>query len=137
MVANVLAKRAICLKKEEKDKIHFAFNIGDRVRTTYIRSHFQCEYDSKWMGEIFKISRRFIRQGQLIYSLVDWYDNPVKGTFYQKELQKIETTDDDMWKIEKVLKYKGRGNNREALVHWLGWPKHFDSWIPVSEVNKK
>ena len=42
-----------------------------------------------------------------------------------------------MWKIEKILKYKGRGNKREALVHWLGWPKHFDSWIPASEIKKK
>ena len=70
------------VKKKSKEKIKFAFNVGDRVRTTYIRKHFQHEYDSKWTGEIFKISRRFIRQGQPIYTLVDWYDNPVKGTFY-------------------------------------------------------
>ena len=125
------------VKKKRKEKIKFAFNVGDRVRTTYIRKHFQREYDSKWMGEIFKISRRFIHQGQPIYTLVDWYDNPVKGMFYQKELQKIETTEADMFKIEKVLKYKGRGNKKEALVHWLGWPKHFDSWIPVSDINKQ
>ena len=31
-------------------------------------------------------------------------------------------TDDDMFKVEKVIKYKGRGNKREALVRWLGWP---------------
>ena len=48
----------------------------------------------------------------------------------------METTDADMFKIEKVLKYKGRGNKREALVHWLGWPKHFDFWIPFSEINQ-
>ena len=42
-----------------------------------------------------------------------------------------------MFKIEKVLKYKGRGNKKEALVHLLGWPKHFDSWIPVSDINKQ
>ena len=125
------------VKMKKKEKIKFAFNVGDRVRTTYIRKHFQCEYDSKWTGEIFKISRRFIRQGQPIYTLVDWYDNPVKGTSYQKELQIIETTEADMFKIEKVLKYKGRGNKKEALVHWLGWPKHFDSWIPVSDINKQ
>ena len=78
------------------------------MRTTYIRRHFQREYDSKWTGEIFKISRRFIRQGQPIYHLVDWYDKPVEGTFSQNELQKIETTDADMFKIEKVIKYKGK-----------------------------
>ena len=125
------------VKKKKKPKIKFAYNIGDRVRTTYIRRNFQRAYDSKWTGEIFKISRRFIRQGQPIYRLVDWYDEPVQGTFYQNELQKIETTDADMFKIEKVLRYKGRGNQKEALVHWLGWPKHFDSWIPASEINKQ
>ena len=104
------------VKKKKKDKIKFEFNIGDRVRTTYIRRHFQHEYDSKWTGEIFKISKCFIHQSQPIYTLVDWYDTPVKGTFYQQELQKIETTDADMFKLKKVLKYKGRGNKKEALV---------------------
>ena len=51
-----------------------------------------------------------MRQGQRIYKLADWYNKLVKGTFYQKELQK-------MFKVEKVIKYKGRGNKREALVH--------------------
>ena len=64
-----------------------------------------------------------MRQGQPIYKLVDWYNKPVRGTFYQKELQKVEISDDDMFKIEKVIKYKGRGNKKEALVRWLGWPK--------------
>ena len=59
-----------------------------------------------------------MRQGQPIYKLADWYKNPVKGTFYQKELQKIEVRDDDMFKVEKVIKYKGRGNKREALFRW-------------------
>ena len=59
----------------------------------------------------------------------------MKGTFYQKELQKVEVSDGDMFKIEKVIKYKGRGNRKEALVHWLGWLKQFDSWIPVSNLN--
>ena len=42
-----------------------------------------------------------------------------------------------MLTIEKVIKYKGRGNKKEALVHWLVWPKHFDLWIPASEINKQ
>ena len=124
------------IKNKKKKKIKFTLNTGDRVRTTYIRNPFNRAYDSKWTGEIFKIDRRFIRQGQPIYTLVDWYDNPVKGTFYEYELQKIEVTDNDMFKIEKVLKYKGRGNNKEALVRWLGWPKQFDSWIPASDIKQ-
>ena len=122
---------------KKKHEIKYAFKIGDRVRTTFLRRPFQREYDTRWTGEIFKITRRFMRQGQPIYKLVDWYNNPVKGTFYQKELQKIEVRDDDMFKVEKVIKYKGRGNKREVLVRWLGWPKQFDSWIPINQLNKK
>ena len=35
-----------------------------------------------------------------------------------------------------VIKYKGCGKKREALVHWLGWPKIFNSWIPASNIVK-
>ena len=42
-----------------------------------------------------------------------------------------------MFKVEKVIEYKGRGKKREALVHSLGWPKQFDSWIPISQLNEK
>ena len=39
-------------------------------------------------------------------------------------------------KIDKIVKYKGRGKNRQALVHWLNWPKKFDSWILASEIKE-
>ena len=60
-----------------------------------------------WTAEIFKVNRHYMRQGQPIYTVVDWYDNPVKGTFYQKELQKVDSTDDYIFKVKKVLKYRG------------------------------
>ena len=34
-----------------------------------------------------------MRQDQPIYKVVDWYHRPIRGTFYQKELQKVEATD--------------------------------------------
>ena len=120
---------------KKKHEVKYTFKIGDRVQTTFLRRPFQREYDTRWSGEILKISRRFMRQGQPIYKLVDWYNKSVSGTFYQKELQKVEVSDDDIFKIEKVIKYKGRGNKEEALVRWLGWPKQFHSWIPVSNLN--
>ena len=67
--------------------------MGDKVRTTYTRKSFQREYDNRWTAEIFKVKRGFIRQGQPIYTVVDWDNNPVQGTFYQKELQKLEASD--------------------------------------------
>ena len=75
-----------------------------------------------------------MRQGQPIYTVVDWDNNPVQGTFYQKELQKIEASDKDLFKIETVLKYKGKGKHKQALVKWKGWPKKFNSWILASTI---
>ena len=122
--------------KQKEPKIEFLFKVGDRVRISYLRSAFQREYDIKWSGEIFKVTKRFVRQGQPIYKIVDWYNNPVEGTFYQKELQKVYIKDTDTWKIEKILKYKGTGRNKLAKVRWLNWPKKFDSWIYASEIEE-
>ena len=70
--------------KKSKNKISFAFKVGDKVRISHLCSSFQREYDVKWSGEIFKISKRFLRQGQPMYKIVDWFNQPMKGTFYQK-----------------------------------------------------
>ena len=62
------------------------FNVGDKVCISNIRTAFQREYDTKWSAEIFKVKERFIRQGQPIYKIVDWDNQLVEGTFYQKEI---------------------------------------------------
>ena len=47
--------------KRKKHEIKYAFKKGDRVRTTFLHRPFQREYDTRWTGEIFKITRRFMR----------------------------------------------------------------------------
>ena len=124
-------------KYQKVKKIKFLFKVGDKVRISHLRSAFQREYDIKWSGEIFKISKRFLRQGQPIYRIIDWFNKPVKGTFYQKELQKVNVKNTDIFKVDKILKYKGRGKNKLAKIRWLNWPKRFDSWIPASDLEKQ
>ena len=125
-------KEAYKPKRGRKKKVKFRFKIGATVRMSILRSAFQREYLTRWTTELFKISERFVRQGQPIYKLVDWNNDPVQGTFYEKELQ--ETKAPEIFKIEKVIKYKGRGDGKQALVSWKGWPKKFNSWIPASDV---
>jgi hypothetical protein len=47
------------------------------------------------------------------------HDEENKGTFYQSELQKVDVRNDDIWKIEKILKTKGKGNNQQYFIKWL------------------
>jgi hypothetical protein len=113
----------------------FRFKVGDKVRITYIQNIFTREYDEKWTGVIFKVSQRIMRGGLAIYRLKDFHDEEIKGTFYQSELQKVYVRDDDIWKIEKILKTKGKGNNKQYFIKWLHWPKKFNSWISACDVN--
>jgi hypothetical protein len=57
-----------------------------------------------------------LRGGLPIYRLTDFHDEEIKGTFYQSELQKVDVRDDDIWKIEKILRTKGTGNNKHYFI---------------------
>jgi hypothetical protein len=119
-------------KKKKKSKTFpYYFKIGDKVRISAKKGKFQREYDSKWTGEIFKISERFVRQGQPIYKVVDWFDEPLIGTHYQRELQKVHVDENKTWKIEKIIRRRNKG--KELFVKWLFWPNKFNSWIPKSD----
>jgi hypothetical protein len=39
------------------------------------------------------------------------------------------------YKIKKILKSKGKGNNKQYFVKWLHWLKKFNSWISARDVN--
>ena len=54
-------------------------------------------------------------------------EKPIKGTFHEPDVQKLQVSDDSLFRVEKVLKPKGRN----VLVRWKGWPAKYDSWIPA------
>ena len=56
-------------------------------------------------------------------------EEAVKGSFYEKELEKAKQ---ETFRIEKVLK---RDNNKKlTLVEWSGYPDKFNSWIKFSDL---
>ena len=64
------------------------------------------------------------------YIIKDYNNEIIEGSFYENELQK---TDQDFYRIDKVIKkdYK----KKLALVSWKGYPKEFNSWIPLNDVE--
>jgi hypothetical protein len=115
--------------------LRYRFKIGDRERLTHLRNIFTRQYDEKWTGKIFTIAQRFWRQSVPVYIIKDYNGEDIKGTFYQSELQKITVTDTDLWKVENVLKTKGKGRNKQYFVKWLHWPSKFNSWVKASDVH--
>src|SRR3990167_8405930 len=112
---------------------------GEHVRLSKWKSVFEKGYTPNWTEEIFKVLRKAPIHGRVgnVYKLVDWSGEPVEGKFYTKEVQKIHPTDHFI--IDKIIAKRkvGRKPNKrsECLVHWLGWPDKYDTWIPESEVK--
>ena len=98
-------------------KKRFKFKIGDKVRITYLTNLFTREYDTKWSGEIFTVSKRFLRDNLPMYELKDYNNEDVSGSFYQPELAKSEIRDEASLKIERILKTRGKGRNKQLVLH--------------------
>lgn len=127
-------KNTPAVKRLKTAQKPFKFKKGDLVRISHLRHVFSREYDQKWTGEIFKVSERFMREGLPIYKLVDFNDSAIAGSFYQAELQKVTIKEDQLWKVEKILKTRKRKGKTENLVRWLYWPKQFDSWVKEDDM---
>ena len=114
--------------------VKYKFKIGDQVRISKIKRKFEKGYLPNFSKEIFTISKQVPRDPP-VYKLKDYDNEELKGTFYDKELQKI-IKQDDVYEVEKILKKRGRGENVQYLVKWSGYPNKFNSWVSASEINK-
>ncbi|CAH3025313.1 unnamed protein product [Porites evermanni] len=71
-----------------------------------------------------------------VYKLKDDAGEILDGTFYEPELQKI-IKNDDVYRVEKILRKRKRKGVVEYLVRWKGYedPK-FDSRVQERDILK-
>ena len=100
---------------------------GDRVRISKIRRTFDKGYLPNWTEEVFTISEA-LRTNPPTYKLHDYFGEPIEGTFYEHEVQRVIKVD-DVFKIKKILNTRKRGGVKEHLVKWRGYPNKFNSWV--------
>lgn len=122
------------IKSRLLKRIPFLFKKGDHVRISHKAATFERAYDEKWTAEIFIIRQPFTRLGIKKYRLNDLKGEELKGTFYEGELQKVTYSEEGPYDIEKIIETKGKGNRRQHLVKWKGWPEKFNSWISHSQL---
>ena len=107
---------------KESNKKDLKFRVGDNVRISKYKNVFPKGYTSNWSEEVFVVSK--------IQNTVPWtYLNgeEIKGSFYEKELQK---TGQKEFRIEKVIKKKGD----KLYVKWKGFDNSFNSWITKKDI---
>ena len=108
-----------------------SLKVGDRVRLNKKFTLFKKGYLPGWTEEVFVI-RESISGPVPTYNLEEWDGTPLKGTFYEQDVQRVNVTDDNIFRIEKIVKRKGN----KLLVQWKGWPQKYNSWIEKGQIAK-
>jgi len=71
-----------------------------------------------------------------VYVLQDEHGERLKGTFYEEELQKVVTSAKKVYKIERILEQRKKGQNTQYLVKWEGYPSSFNTWLGARDLRK-
>ena len=75
---------------------------------------------------------RVVRGMVPTYKIQEWDGTPLEGTFYAEDLQKVRVSNDDLFRVEKIVKRKGD----KVLVRWKGWPQKYDTWVEKGALLK-
>ena len=67
------------------------------------------------------------------YRIKDSLNKIITGSFYEQELQK---TNQEVYRVEKVLRKKKIDGVEYALVKWSGYSDKFNQWIPITDTKK-
>lgn len=107
------------------------FHLGDIVRISKYKTLFEKGYTPSWSTELFKIVKENVTNPPT-YLLESLEGEPIRGCFYEAELQK--TTSPKVYLVEKILKRRKKNNIDQLFVKWLGFPHQFNSWIDKSDI---
>ena len=88
---------------EESNKKTPKFKVGDYVRISKYKNNFAKGYAPNWSEEIFVI-KKVKNTVPWTYDINDLSEEGFIGSFYEKELQKVNQKE---IRIEKILKRKG------------------------------
>ena len=100
----------INIGKEGNDKDP-KFKVGDHVRISKYKNIFAKGYTVNWSEEIFVIKYSWT------YVVNDLNDEKIIGTFYEKELQKINQQE---FRIKKVIKKTSyMSNGKDMIIHLI------------------
>ncbi len=109
------------------------FKIGDQVRISRLKKHFEKGYTANWTEEVYTI-QKVQTTIPYTYKLKDTKNEAVVGTFYEPELQSAKQT---TFRIEKVLRRRTKNGKREIYVKWLGYSSAFNQWIPETDIDNE
>jgi transposase-like protein len=116
-----------------KKKMTFKFLVGDLVRISKLRGVFDKKYEQGFSSELFTVTECLPRIPP-VYKLKDYDGDLIEGSFYEKELQKVQLGKDKVFHVEEILDQKREKGKKWLLVRWKNWPQKFNSWVLEQDV---
>ena len=111
---------------EETNEKDPTFKVGDNDRISKYKNTFAKGYTPNWSEEV-SVVNKVQNTVPWTYLINDLNGAEIKGSCYEKELQKTNQKD---FSIEKVIKKKGD----KLYVKWKGYNNSFNSWIDKKDV---
>lgn len=108
----------------------------DYVRVSRNKGPFLKNFDQNWSDEVFRVVAIDTKQAPVMYTLQDLQDSIVQGKFYRQELQSLGAEQPQLFRIEKILRSRGRGKDKQYYVKWAGHDASHNSWISAGQVKK-
>ena len=102
------------------------FKVGYHVRIAKYKNIFAKSYTPNWSEEFFVI-KEIKNTVPWAYVINDLNGEEIIGTFYEKELQKIDQKE---FRIEKLIRKK----SDKLYVKWKGYDSSFNSWIDQKDL---
>ena len=107
---------------------------GNLVRISRKRHIFEKGYLPNFTEEIFKVTKVLSNHTPNRYELEDLSGEAIKGRFAPEEIQKVIKGDDDLWKIERIIRTVKRKDGAYHFVKWRGFPDKFNSLIAANDI---
>ena len=119
-------------KKKKKVHTKAFFKVGDTVRLKTKKTTFQKGYEQTFSYEVFEI-HEIKDTYPVTYAIKDYKGEMIQGSFYRRELQLVDKSD-NIWPINKVLNSRKRRGHTEYLVNFVGYPETLTEWIPQNQL---
>ena len=113
---------------ESASIVKHKLNVGDHVRISKVKRHFEKGDLPNWSDEIFTV-KSVHRTRPPVYRLVDEHGGTIDSKCYEPELQKVLISKDTLYRVQQILQRRKRGKNIQVLMKWWGYPTSFNSLI--------
>lgn len=113
------------------------YKINDRVRISRHKGIFEKGYTPNWSEEEFIVHAVITKYKPVTYILRSLSGEIIEGSFYEQEMQPSSHDDGEkMYRIDKVLRTRGKGEHKQALVRWRGYEREPPTWIPFDDIQR-